>query len=142
MCPKYLSSNCPVQNRGLYCLLIPVSVSLCPSDPRPRSRWRAPLAPFASSEKRICNEILLVLKMDFQIENAPTSQGWGSSHWERNAVPVPSTHGQTYLLTDSTGAEAQKERRSFFPAQLLFKGSLLLKPTKTKTELLTAKRVQ
>ena len=42
-------------------------------------------------------------------------QGWGSSHWERNAVPVPSTHGQTYFLTDSTGAEAQKEWRSFSP---------------------------
>ena len=42
-------------------------------------------------------------------------QGWGSSHWERIAVTVPSTHGQTYLLTDSTGAEAQKERCSFFP---------------------------
>ena len=53
--------------------------------------------------------------MDFQIENVPTSQGWGSSHWERNAVPVPSTHGQTYLLTGSTEAEAQKERRSFLP---------------------------
>ena len=41
------------------------------------------------------------------------SQGWGSSHWERNAVPVPSTHRQAYLQTDSTNP--QKERRSFFP---------------------------
>ena len=51
------------------------------------------------------------------MEKLNLSQGWGSSHWERNAVPVPSTHGQTYLPTDSTGAEAQKERRGvpFFP---------------------------